>query len=273
MHVGPGLRSDTMMKWLEATAIRTSRRAFDGSPAPAPVLDAIAETCEGLRPFGDARVVLVAEPAIDVFTGILGSYGKIVDPPHLLAVIVGAGTQAAQAHAGYVGEAAILEATSQGLASCWVGGFFDPKKAARLTDLAEGESVVAVAPIGYATAAYSKTERAMRALAHAHNRKPLEDIAPGSNEWPSWARAAAECVRIAPSATNRQPWRLRYKSHSLVISRDNVLESPRVTKALDCGIAMLHAELGALGAGAPGHWEDLTRDQDVARFTVEEGAR
>jgi len=272
MHDGPGLRSDTMMKWLEATRVRVSRRAFDGSPAPAPVIDAIAAACQGYRPFGDARVVLAAEPNLDVFTGLLGSYGKIVDAPHVLVVIVGAEGQAAQAHAGYVGEAATLEATRQGLASCWVGGFFDPRKAARLTDLDEQESVVAVVPIGYAKPDLSRTERTMRRLAHAHNRKPLEDIAPGNTDWPDWARAAAECVRIAPSAMNRQPWRLRCDGGALVIARDNIMESPRVTKALDCGIAMLHAELGALGAGAKGHWEDLMRDLDVARFTVETDA-
>jgi len=268
MHVLPGLRNDRMAKWLEATAVRVSRRTFDSSPASAQALDAIAETCEGFRPFGDARVVLVTEPTVDVFTGILGGYGKIVGAPHVLAVIVNADTQAAHAHAGYAGQAAILEATTQGLASCWIGGFFDPKKARRLVALSEAEAIVAVVPIGHATDQFSRTERAMRAMAHSRNRKPLEDIAPGNEQWPQWARAAAECARVAPSAINRQPWRLRYDGASLVISRDNILESPRVTKALDCGIAMLHAELGALGAGDVGTWEDLDRELDVARFTI-----
>jgi len=271
MHVVSGLRNDRMSKWLEATSVRVSRRTFDGSPASAQALDAIAETCEGFRPFGDARVVLVTEPAVDVFTGILGGYGKIVGAPHVLAVIVSSDTQAAHAHAGYVGQAALLEATTQGLGSCWIGGFFDPKKASRLVELGGAETIVAVAPIGRAADQFSRTERAMRAMAHSRNRKPLEDIAPGSGQWPDWARAAAECARIAPSAINRQPWRLRHDGASIVISRDNILETPRVTKALDCGIAMLHAELGALGAGEAGTWEDLDRELDVARFTI--GAR
>lgn len=269
MHVKPGSRSDRMVTWLEATTVRVSRRAFDGSPAPARIIDALTETCEGFRPFGDARVVLVTEPKIDVFKGIFGSYGTIVGAPHVITVLAAEKTSAAHSHAGYVGEAAVLDATSHGLDSCWVGGFFDPKKAARLVDINENETVVAVIPVGYALSDMSRTERTMSALAHSRNRKAVEEIAPDSETWPQWARAAAECVRIAPSATNRQPWRLRHHDDSIVVSRDNVLETPRVTKSLDCGIAMLHAELGALGAGVSGTWTDLRRDLDVARFTID----
>jgi hypothetical protein len=39
-----------------------------------------------------------------------------------------------------------------------------------------------------------------------------------------------------------------------------------ISKRLDCGIAMLHFELGALKSGVPGAWEPLD-DPDVARFT------
>ena len=77
---------------MKATKIRVSRRSFDGVPAPKSIIDVVAETCEGFRPFGDARVVLVSEPAVDVFTGVFGTYGKIVRPPHLLTVIVGHAT-------------------------------------------------------------------------------------------------------------------------------------------------------------------------------------
>ncbi len=40
-----------------------------------------------------------------------------------------------------------------------------------------------------------------------------------------------------------------------------------MAKRLDCGIAMLHIELGALSKGVKGRWELLKQPQ-VARFVV-----
>jgi len=36
-------------------------------------------------------------------------------------------------------------------------------------------------------------------------------------------------------------------------------------KKLDCGIAMLHLEVGALYSGVKGHWEYLL-DPEIAKF-------
>jgi len=76
-----------------------------------------------------------------------------------------------------------------------------------------------------------------------------------------------ETARLAPSAINRQPWRFRLDGDSLVIAQDNAFETPKVTKRLDCGIAMLHAHLGAVAEGVVGAWTDLEGGLDVARFT------
>jgi len=260
-----------MTSWLAAASQRRSRRIFDGTTAVPQTLDALAETCEGFHPYGDARVVLVAQPQVDPFRGVLGSYGKVTGAPHVLLVIARQRSARAQAHAGYVGEAAILEATALGLDTCWVGGFYDPRKAMRLAELAADERIVAISPVGFAPRSFSGTERTMRSVAGAHERKELSVIAPGVDSWPEWAQAAAECVRIAPSAMNRQPWRLRMDRGSLEISRDNAFETPKVTKALDCGIGMLHAELGAFGAGVRGTWEDVEDGLAVARFTPTDG--
>jgi len=260
-----------MASWLAAASERRSRRAFDGTAALPQTLDALAETCEGFRPFGDARVVLVSDPLVDPFKGVVGSYGKVTGAPHVLLVIAQERSAEAQAHAGYAGEAAILEATALGLDTCWIGGFFDPKKALRLTELGSGERIVAISPVGFAPKGLTGTERTMRSMAGSHKRKDLHAIAPGAEQWPAWAKAAAECVRIAPSAVNRQPWRLRVEDGTLVIARDNHFETPKVTKALDCGIAMLHAELGAFGAGVRGTWANQDNGLDVGRFTPAEG--
>jgi nitroreductase len=252
--------------WFAATRSRHSRRDFDGKTVASELLEALDLTCTGFRPYPDSRVELVRSPAVDVFRGAIGSYGKVTGAPHLLVMIVSTEPPAAQQHVGYTGEACVLEATALGLDTCWVGGFFSRDKVAKVVELREDETVVAVSPVGHALGDTSRNERIMERMAGSHRRRPIEQIAQGAGEdWPAWARAAVECARIAPSALNRQPWRFSMDDAVLVISRTPG-EMPAVAKALDCGIAMLHAELGTRDAGVSGRWRDCDGGPDVARF-------
>ena len=104
----------------------------------------------------------------------------------------------------------------------------------------------------------------MFGAAHAKRRRPLEEIAPGSDAWPDWARAAVQAATVAPSAMNRQPWRFRFDDGGLVVGFDGA-DTPRISKRLDCGIAMVHAELAMVSRDVTGSWETLP-SPDVARF-------
>lgn len=254
-------------EWLAAVPSRISRRRFDGSVVPADLLEALAVHCRDFRPHGDARVALIETALPGLFTGVVGGYGKISGAPHALAMIARGDSTAVEFHAGYTGEAAILEATALGLDTCWVAGMFDARAAANAVALEPGERLVAVSPVGFAQTAKSGTERMMRRMASADSRKPLGEIAPGIGDtWPAWARSAVEAARLAPSAMNRQPWRFRYEHDALVLSRDSAAEVPKVTKALDCGIAALHAGLAADAAGAFGTWTVVESGLDVAEY-------
>jgi hypothetical protein len=187
-----------------------------------------------------------------MFTGwLLRSYGR-VSSPAALAFIADRGTRTTAA-SGYMGEGAVLEATSLGLGTCWIGGGVRRDKVARLVGLGPDERVVAISALGY-VAEPSASERAARTVARAKQRRPLDEIAQGHGAWPEWARAGLELVRIAPSATNRQPWCFRMEDGAVVLSYGGV-DTPYLSKRLDCGIAMLHLELGARSAGAIGTWE------------------
>ena len=260
---------DRAPEWLAAVAPRLSRRAFDGRPVDGGLLDTIDECCRLFRPYADARAVLVRAPEVEVFTGIVGSYGKVTGSPHLLVFIADERGSFPDQHIGFTGEGAILEATRLGLDTCWIGGFFSAEKVRRVVDLAEGERVYSVSPLGYASQSPSTIEKAMRGMAGAKKRKCVEELAPGiDGTWPQWAVAAVETARLAPSAVNRQPWRFRLEDGGLVVAQDSAFETPKVTKRLDCGIAMLHVEIGALASGMLGAWTDLT-GTDVARYDVE----
>ena len=225
--------------------------------------------CRGFRPYPDARVALVRSTEVDVFTGIVGAYGKVVGSPHLLVFIADERAPFADQHVGFTAEGAVLEATRLGLDTCWIGGFFNAEKVRRVVELAQGERVYAVSPLGHPLPSASATERTMRRMAGSKKRKCIEELAPGiGSSWPEWAVAAVETARLAPSAVNRQPWRFRLDGGGLVVAKDSAFETPKVAKRLDCGIAMLHAELGALAAGLDGLWTDLT-GSDVARFDAQ----
>jgi hypothetical protein len=245
------------------------------------VLDRIEETCRRASEGRSARAVLVRNAPQSIFTGVIGSYGKIVGAQSVLALV---GTDDSGIDLGYVGESVILDATLAGLDTCWNAGFFNPKRVAILVDLAPEERVCAVSPLGYAAKAESGGERRLRSSVKADTRMAIAEIAPGCDAWPAWAREAVEAVRVAPSGCNDQPWRLSFEEGSLVLEA-----APQVTFSapIDFGIAMLHAELGALHAGVHGAWEMLSPTRlakkptfrkeaggsDIARFVPAEGAR
>ena len=143
------------------------------------------------------------------------------------ALIVDDSYPRAHLHAGISGEAFVLEAVAQGLGTCWVAAF---KRGGVDIPLEEGERVRAVIALGV-----PDDEGGPR------KRKKLTEICSSDpTDWPLWAYNAAECVRIAPSAVNLQPWRLAFAGRTLVLG------SARggAGAELDLGIALLHMSLG-----------------------------
>ena len=69
---------------------------------------------------------------------------------------------------------------------------------------------------------------------------------------PAWQQEAVNCARLSPSALNKQPWELDIKEDSIeLINNSNNWGFGGV----DCGIAMLHLELGAEFRGVFGEWK------------------
>ena len=260
-------------RWFEAIGERRSRRSFRPDPVHTELLDALQTHCDAYRPFADARVVLVREAperlyrvsgadsallprSVTMVAGIMGAYGRVTGAPSALA-IVGRKSPHVQEHAGYTGEAAVLEAAALGLDTCWVGGFFSPSVTAGLVDLVGDELVLAVSPIGHALTRHTRKERLVfRTGEQPKKRLRLEHIALGliAKDWPGWAIAGVRAAQRAPSAVNRQPWRFRLHGDGVALAYHGA-DQGFISKRLDCGIAMLHFELGVLHSGRSGRWE------------------
>jgi hypothetical protein len=169
---------------------------------------------------------------------------------------------------GYAMERNLLYATESGFGTCWLGGTFKRTGFARLIDLQEDELLPAVTPVGYPMQKKSLTDRIFRYMASSDKRKPWERIfflnnleTPLSGDQAGDFAQVLECVRIGPSASNRQPWRIMKDEDSrdfhFYLQRTpgygNLIGGISLQN-IDMGIAMCHFELSAREMGLSGQW-------------------
>ena len=253
--------------WSQAIASRVSLRSFRSEAPGEALLERLKRVCREFRPFPEARAELVREPVDAVAAGVIGGYGRVSGAPCYLAFIGRMDSARVQECVGYTGEALILEATSLGLSTCWVGGLFKPGVASAHLGLGENEKVVCISPVGYPAARPSLTDRTFKALAGSARRKPLEELMEEGRIPESRVKTALAAARLSPSANNRQPWRFRVDDRAVTILADNDKKEWKISRRLDCGIAMLHFELGARAAGLAGEWE-FREAPEVARYIL-----
>ena len=283
-------------RWFPLIPIRHSRRSYLTAMPDRASLDRLESLTHNFQiwrasdSFCLARAALLcntdaSQPVQSLFSGIIGSYGKIENPPCALLFIINSAAESeaknlyppamnAWCAAGYVGQAMILEATRLGLATCWVTGSFKPEIAQTLHNLQPGEEVIGVSPLGYPKPGKTLTEKMMNLVTGSTNRMHLSKIARGYESWPQWAQQAVASARLAPSARNRQPWRFVWTNQGLTINfeiQDNLDKSTFThlenKLRLDCGIAMLHVELSSRNSGIKGRWAFLD-SPGVARFNL-----
>ncbi len=262
MELSPG--------WYQAINARCSRRIYDKTkPIGTEAGKRLHDVCSGFTPYSGVRVEFIDEPPDDIFANALGFYGNIKGAPAFLAFIGDTSDPNMQEKMGYTGEAAILEATSLGLGTCWVALTYNARVVKSMITLGKNEKLICVSPVGYTTEKWSLEEKVLSGFGSNHKRKALQTMVSGLPEaqWPAWARAGVEAARLAPSAVNRQPWGFCIEERSITISVKSRGPEFNVAMRLDCGIAMLHLELGALDRGAAGAWDFLTHPL-VARFNA-----
>ncbi|MCX6565302.1 MAG: nitroreductase family protein [Candidatus Aminicenantes bacterium] len=251
--------------WHQAVFFRKSRRSFlPGRPVAEDQFERLEFLSRAFRPFPEARFEIVREPPDHVLRGVIGSYGRISGAPAFAVMIGTSSSPAAAAFVGYTGEGLILEATALGLGTCWVSGMFRRSEVEKRVVLSGFERVFAVTPLGLGERDFSFKEKLYVRAAGSKKRKVLDEMTQGTSPLP-WQKKALEAARAAPSAGNRQPWRFALTPGSITVRWDSGRNGVRYPKSLDCGIAMLHLELGARASGVAGSWEFLDPPA-VARF-------
>ncbi|BCJ99050.1 nitroreductase family protein [Anaerocolumna chitinilytica] len=201
----------------------------------------------------------------------LGTYGMIKGAKDYIGATVADEKLALEA-LGYSFEKLILYAASKGIGTCWLGGTFKRSQFALAMEIKENELFPAITPIGYPLKKKRLTESIVRKVVKADQRKdwnelffkddfshPLTKAEAGEFEFP------LEMLRLAPSASNKQPWRIVqkdntyhfYEARTPGYSEKLALDIQRV----DIGIAACHFHLAVLEKGIAGRFEKLTNPE------------
>lgn len=149
-------------KWFTAMQNRRSRRTFISKQLEPTTLEIVKQVIEELNKLhSEVRLVLVEEAPDELLIGTVGPYGRITGALAYVAVVCDHSSDYSYERGGYIGQAIVLEASSNGLSSCWIGGYFNSELATKKLSVQEKEAVMAIIPIGYARKNYSLTEKMM----------------------------------------------------------------------------------------------------------------
>jgi nitroreductase len=266
-----GFFSETLMTIIETIKTRKSCRTYSSRAIES---EKLAEFRKFLAsntdtPFGSKirfQLIDFNEMEIGELKN-LTTYGVIKGARQFIAGSVEKQPRAMEDY-GYCMEKNILKATSMDLGTCWLGGTFKRSSFADRMSIAENEILPAISPVGYSNDRKSLIDRTFRFIASSDKRKPrnelfylhdtgnfLDDHNSGRFSIP------LECVRLAPSASNKQPWRI-IKVNDKDAFHFHLKRTPGYgdigkdirLQNVDMGIAMCHFELSAKELGLKGNW-------------------
>lgn len=156
-------------------------------------------------------------------------------------VFLADGTESDEA-IGYWGQRIVLTAQELGLNTCWAGMIARKKSKA----LCRGEKKVRVA----IAVGHGKTAGKPR------KTKSLEELCAveaGAGDAPAWFKVAMEAAQLAPTAVNRQNFRITLRADGRTVRADATKSG--AWSAIDLGIVRRNFEEAANETGADWRWE------------------
>ena len=268
------------MNILETISRRRSVRSF----SPRAMKQAEIESVQGILdtagstpgPFGTRVRLRLHVDAGGTGEAKMGTYGLVSGASaFVMPVVVPA--PGAMEDLGWVVERTVIDLWAAGWASCWIGGVFSRTKAASLTGASGEEFVPIVVALGREAEQRSLLDRLVTRAARSRQRKPLAEICfmpdgsvlNGDALAPPWG-IVLEALRMAPSASNKQPWRLVLSPDSrgwmLFLDEDRLYNNSLGNTHLqniDMGIAMYHFAAAASCAGLKGSWMPLIAEAEM----------
>lgn len=258
---------------IETMKNRQSIRAYDTkklSESEHKKIIAYIATEENLiGPFGNkGRIELVQVTNNISEKGIkLGTYGFIKNPQVYLVGLC-ENEKYSLLEFAFTFHKLVIYLTELGLGTCWMGGTFSRNSFERELQLAEGEFIPCITPSGYPQQKQRVFDKALRYVVKADNKKQWDQLFFDSSFADPLEKANAaqfeipiEMVRLGPSASNKQPWRIvlsedRQKCHFYIEHTPNYSKSLGYDmQILDVGIAMAQFELACAELEIKGSWK------------------
>ncbi|OPJ55668.1 nitroreductase family protein [Clostridium chromiireducens] len=189
----------------------------------------------------------------------LGTYGVIKGANYYLVAVCKNGDYDFE-NLGFLFEKVVLYCTSLGIGTVWLGGTFSKGNFAKAVKLKEDELLPIVSPVGIEGGKKS----ILGALFSKKNGPKRKDFAqiffnekfdnPLTYEEAKEYGEVLEMVRLAPSAVNKQPWRILKEGNNYHFYSEGKSEMSRI----DMGIGICHFYLTAKEKGLKGEIKVLS---------------
>ena len=251
-----------MINWLELIGRRQSIRQYEENINPLSLAGtgALLPQVESLNDSPLALHLVAAETVHPLLKGFLGRFARVMAPQYIVPVT--SEDPMAWFNLGFSLEKLILEMTGMSLGTCWLGGYYDREKLAADLGLDRESSIPVIVAWGHPSK--QTWNKVMKKAGRLSARKKVEDIIHGP--MPDYAhggywRPLLEAVRWAPSAVNRQPWRLGVSPeavHFYSTGKKRALAGSLLP--IDMGIALSHFYLGCRQLNVPGRLERLKKE-------------
>ncbi|MCL1797875.1 MAG: hypothetical protein FWG24_06170 [Eggerthellaceae bacterium] len=228
------------MNLVEAIEVRRSRRAYLPIPLDPEIVEKLKQLIALYSQQTEGRIELVLDNG-SAFEGLRKSYGMFSGVRHYIGLIGDKNNLTSAEQLGYYGQLLTLNATAEGLGSCWVSGSFDRKSCP--FSLSKEESIISTIVIGKTAEHDSKKEKMIRSMVH-RKTKTAEEMFVANSSAPDWFLRGMTAVQKAPSAANRQPVTFSYQDNKTTAWVENLTDA---TYAIDLGIAKYNFEIGAGG--------------------------
>ena len=241
----------------QAVRMRKSVRAYENRPLSEKdkslINGWISKFGSEEGPFPVPINIYLLEAKKDTDAERLGTYGVIRGATSFLGVTV-KNTEGAMEAVGYRFEKLVLAAAAEGLGTCWLAGTFNREQFSNAMNICSDEIFPIVCPIGYPLEKNTLVNSVFRKFSNADKRKEWPELFfenefgnPLTKEKAKEYSFPLEMLRLAPSAANRQPWRVVYKDNAFHFYREENPKSkyPYDLQRLDVGIGACHFHLAA----------------------------
>lgn len=227
------------MDIIQAMKERRSVRSYDGKPLDQNMVTQLQKAIEDSYTLfgGDISIRLKAFDLKGEFKP--STYGVIKGATDFFLMAIGEGEDS-DLTAGFQFEQVVLKAWQLGLGTCWIAGTYKGSQFDAGENWPEGQSLNIICPVGRPEK-QRFMEKMMRLSIGSDKRKPFDDLFFEDDFEHSVSRdnkfgEQLEMLRLAPSSTNSQPWRVLVKGDKVLF----YYKPKYPITVIDCGIGICH---------------------------------